>query len=500
MMIPSSQRYGSRTLRLVHSTIAQSSASYLTASTLLPQRAVRGCSSLLSVRKSTIGGLIVAHGVNRLAAAGLHTSTVNHKAKDYYQVLGVKKDASGKDIKKAYYQLAKKFHPDVNKEPEAAKKFQEVSEAYEILSDDGKRQQYDQFGVAHDFSGAGAPGAGQGGSYQGFHSTVDPEELFRRIFGSAFGGKGGKGGTRSGAFDFSDFDFGEQQHAGSNFGFAAAQEETMHLTFQEAARGVNKNIALNVVDTCAKCKGSKCEPNRTLVSCPHCNGTGMETFQQGMFLMRQTCRKCSGSGSFNKNPCIECEGKGNTVQRKTVTVPVPAGIEDGQTVRMTVGKREVYIHFKVSPSSQFRREGADVHTDVTISLAQAMLGGTVKVPGIYEDTNLQVPAGTSSHARLRLTGKGIKKLDARGHGDQYINFRIAIPKKLTETQRAIIQAWAEMETDTPGTVSGITQTTEGRREAKKAQEKEGTKGTVVDEGAEQKASGILGKIKRAIFG
>jgi len=235
----------------------------------------------------------------------------------------------------------------------------------------------------------------------------------------------------------------------------------MNLTFQEAARGVNKDITLNVVDSCPKCKGTACEPGRTKVSCPFCNGTGMETFQQGMFVMRQTCRHCKGTGSYNKNPCIECEGKGDTVQRRTVTVPVPAGVEDGQTVRMTVGKREVYIHFKVAPSSQFRREGADVYTDVSISLAQAVLGGTVRVPGIYEDTHLQIPVGTSSHARMRLTGKGVKKLEARGYGDQYINIRIAIPKNLNDRQLAVIQVWAELETDTPGTVNGIAQTTDG---------------------------------------
>ncbi|XP_022251474.1 protein tumorous imaginal discs, mitochondrial-like, partial [Limulus polyphemus] len=224
-------------------------------------------------------------------------------------------------------QLAKKYHPDTNKrDPEAAKKFQEVTNAYEVLSDDKKRKQYDQFGTTADFGSAGTTG------FHDFQSSIDPEELFRKIFGD-LGMK-----TR-----FSDFDFGEPQ-----FGFGNSQEVIMNLTFREASRGVNKDVIINVPDTCSKCNGSRCEPGTEAVKCPSCNGTGMETVSSGPFVMRTTCRSCHGTRMYIKFPCTNCEGKGTTIQRKTVTVPVPAGVEDGQTVRMQVGKKELFITFKVN--------------------------------------------------------------------------------------------------------------------------------------------------------
>lgn len=257
--------------------------------------------------------------------------------KDYYKILGVTKNASAKDIKKAYYQLAKKYHPDTNKnDPDSSKKFQEVSEAYEILSDDTKRREFDTFGQTTDQmnrKGHG-PSAGAGFNNQGFgqhwqyQSTVDPEELFRKIFGS--------GGFKN---DFNDF-------ADSHYGFGGAQEISLSLTFAQAARGVNKEILMNVVDTCPKCRGTRSEPGTQPGRCTYCNGSGMETITTGPFMMRSTCRYCSGTGQHNKYPCMECDGKGQNVQRRKVNVPVPAGVENGQTVRMQVGKREVFITFK----------------------------------------------------------------------------------------------------------------------------------------------------------
>ncbi|CDW57040.1 protein tumorous imaginal discs [Trichuris trichiura] len=370
--------------------------------------------------------------------------------KDYYEVLGIPRNASQKDIKKAYYQLAKKYHPDVNKnDPQAAKKFQEVSEAYEILSDEGKRQQYDHWettGAAGSAAGASGGGGHPGAQWQGFRASIDPEELFRRIFGDLNMGKSGSGFS---GWNFNDF-------AESQFGFDSAQE-------LKAAKGVTRNISVNVVDTCPKCSGKKTEPGYKMVSCPYCNGSGMETFSQGPFIMRQTCRRCFGTGQYNKTPCLECEGTGNTVQRKTVAVPVPAGIEDGQTLRIQVGKKEVFVTFKVSKSSTFRRDGADVHSDVTISLSQAVLGGTVRIKGVHEDVALQIPPGTASHSRLRLAGKGLKKVNSYGYGDHYVHVKIQVPKKLTDRQRALLTAYAEMESDTPGSVKGVTMTADGNK-------------------------------------
>ena len=195
--------------------------------------------------------------------------------------------------------------------------------------------------------------------------------------------------------------------------------------------------------------------------CPQCSGTGMETVSTGPFLMRSTCRRCHGKGFWNKHPCKECGGEGQTKQHHRVKVPVPAGIEDGQTVRMAVGSREVFITFSVAPSDYFRRQGADVHTDAKISLAQAALGGAIRVQGINEDLNVQIPSGTTSHTRIRMAGKGIKKVSGYGYGDHYLHIRIEPPKSLTEKQRALLQAYAEMEGDTPGTISGLTYTKQG---------------------------------------
>uniref|UniRef100_A0A1B6DYE1 Chaperone DnaJ C-terminal domain-containing protein n=1 Tax=Clastoptera arizonana TaxID=38151 RepID=A0A1B6DYE1_9HEMI len=191
-----------------------------------------------------------------------------------------------------------------------------------------------------------------------------------------------------------------------------------------------------------------------------------------------------------KFPCIDCEGKGSNVQRKKVTVPVPPGVEDGQTVRMPVGSKEIFITFRVDKSNYFRRDGADVHTDAEISLSQAVLGGTIRIQGIYEDHTVLISPGTSSHTRIRLSNKGIKKVNVGGSGDHYVHLKIVIPKVLNEKQKALIQAYAELEDDTPGIIHGL------------ALKKDGPP---IDEqplaGSEEKSSpGFLNKIKRAIFG
>ncbi|GAB0086175.1 Protein tumorous imaginal discs, mitochondrial [Sergentomyia squamirostris] len=278
-----------------------------------------------------LAGKRVPKGIAPGAGRGFHTSHQLMKT-NYYEVLGVAKGSSAKDIKKAYYELAKKYHPDTNKDdPNASKKFQEVSEAYEVLSDDTKRREYDTFGQTSEQMGReGTGGHGPQGFSQHwqFRSTIDPEELFRKIFG--------EGAFRAGHDDFAE----------SQFGFGAAQEIIMKLTFAQAARGVHKDIDVNVVDTCPKCRGSRCEPGTKPGRCQYCNGTGMETISTGPFVMRSTCRYCQGTRQYIKFPCNECDAKGQTVQRRRITVPVPAGVEDGQTVRMSVGNKELFITFR----------------------------------------------------------------------------------------------------------------------------------------------------------
>lgn len=237
----------------------------------------------------------------------------------------------------------------------------------------------------------------------------------------------------------------------------------MDITFEESARGVSKELMVTLLDNCPRCKGSGNAPGTRPDRCTQCHGTGMETVSTGPFMMRTTCRKCHGKGNFNRNPCGECKGSGQVKGKQKVIVPVPPGIENGQTVRMPVGKREIFITFRVAKSNYFRRQGADVHTDANISIAQAALGGTIRVKGVHEDLNVQIQPGTGSHTRLKLAGKGIQKVSGYGFGDHYIHIKVQIPKVLDAKKKAILQAYAETEMDTPGTVNGFTYDKKGHK-------------------------------------
>ncbi|XP_077983594.1 dnaJ homolog subfamily A member 3, mitochondrial-like isoform X2 [Glandiceps talaboti] len=403
-----------------------------------------------------------------LDGRSFHTSTTALQ-KDYYEILGVPKSASQKDIKKSYYQLAKKYHPDTNKgDKNASQKFADLAEAYEVLSDERKRHEYDTLGATgFGASAQGGPGAGPfgGGFNWQYQSTVNPEDLFRKIFGDA--------GIKSEFFDENMF----------RNSYRRVTDVMMDLTFSEACRGVNKDITVQVQDTCARCKGNKSEPGTKPVTCHHCNGTGMETINTGPFVMRSTCRKCRGQRVLVSSPCIVCRGKGEVLINKTVTVPVPAGVEDGQTVRMQVGREEIFVSFRVAKSRTFRRDGADVHSDVEVSFTQAALGGSIKLKGIYEEINLAVPPGTQSHSRIRLDNKGIARMSGYGYGDHYIHFRIRVPRTLTAKQKAILLAYAEEETGVTGTIEGISKTQDDSKIY-----------------GEEESEGILSKIKKAILG
>uniref|UniRef100_A0A2K5Z661 DnaJ heat shock protein family (Hsp40) member A3 n=1 Tax=Mandrillus leucophaeus TaxID=9568 RepID=A0A2K5Z661_MANLE len=324
-----------------------------------------------------------------ICTASFHTNAPLAK-EDYYQILGVPRNASQKEIKKAYYQLAKKYHPDTNQDdPKAKEKFSQLAEAYEVLSDEVKRKQYDAYGSAGFDSGA----SGSQHSYWKGGPTVDPEELFRKIFG-----------------EFSSSSFGDFQTV-----FDQPQEYIMELTFNQAAKGVNKEFTVNIMDTCERCDGKGNEPGTKVQHCHYCGGSGMETINTGPFVMRSTCRRCGGRGSIIITPCVVCRGVGQAKQKKRVMIPVPAGVEDGQTVRMPVGKREIFITFRV-----------DIHSDLFISIAQALLGGTARAQGLYETINVTV----------------------RG--------------RLTSRQQNLILSYAEDETDVEGTVNGVTLTSSGK--------------------------------------
>ncbi|XP_013414651.1 protein tumorous imaginal discs, mitochondrial-like [Lingula anatina] len=353
------------------------------------------------------------------------------------------------ELKQLKSKLAKKYHPDTNKgDKSSAKKFQEVAEAYEVLGDESKRKQYDTYGMSGGPGGGRGPGQGFQG-FEGYHSNVDPEDLFRKIFEDM--------GYKMGGFD--DY----QDFTSSPFGFRPAQEYTMNLTFEEAARGVNKDINVNTVEVCSTCNGSKAEPGSSPRRCHVCNGTGMETVTTGPFMMRSTCRTCRGTRMVIDKPCSACNGKGSVNMRKQVTVPVPAGVEDGQTVRMPVGQKEIFISFRVSKSQTFRRDGADVHSDTWISLSQAVLGGTVRIRGIYDSILLSIPEKTSSHTKIRLAGKGISRLNSYGYGDHYVHIKIKVPTKLTEEQKSLMLAFAETEDVGDGTINGVIHAKKGNK-------------------------------------
>lgn len=330
-----------------------------------PSLGARSPRALLTLRPGV--SLTGAKSYPFICTASFHTSAPLAK-EDYYQILGVPRNASQKDIKKAYYQLAKKYHPDTNKDdPKAKEKFSQLAEAYEVLSDEVKRKQYDAYGSAGFDPGAGSSGQ----SYWRGGPTVDPEELFRKIFG-----------------EFSSSSFGDFQGV-----FDQPQEYIMELTFNQAAKGVNKEFTVNIMDTCERCDGKGNEPGTKVQHCHYCGGSGMETINTGPFVMRSTCRRCSGRGSIITTPCVVCRGAGQAKQKKRVVIPVPAGVEDGQTVRMPVGKREIFVTFRVQKSPVFRRDGADIHSDLFISVAQAILGGTARAQGLYETINVTIPLG-----------------------------------------------------------------------------------------------------------
>ncbi|XP_077618884.1 dnaJ homolog subfamily A member 3, mitochondrial [Crocuta crocuta] len=370
-----------------------------------------------------------------VCTASFHTSSPLAK-EDYYQILGVPRNASQKEIKKAYYQLAKKYHPDTNKDdPKAKEKFSQLAEAYEVLSDEVKRRQYDTYGSA------GSDPGTSGQSYWKGGPTVDPEELFRKIFG-----------------EFSSSSFGDFQSV-----FTQPQEYIMELTFNQAAKGVNKEFTVNITDTCERCDGKGNEPGTKMQNCHYCGGSGMETINTGPFVMRSTCRRCGGRGSIITTPCVVCRGAGQAKQKKKVVIPVPAGVEDGQTVRMPVGKREIFITFRVQKSPVFRRDGADIHSDLFISIAQALLGGTARAQGLYETINVTIPPGIQTDQKIRMSGKGIPRINSYGYGDHYIHIKIRVPKRLTSRQQSLMLSYAEDETEVEGTVNGVTSTSAGGR-------------------------------------
>lgn len=352
--------------------------------------------------------------------------------KDYYKVLGVKKGESSGDIKKAYYQLAKKYHPDTNKEDGAAERFQEIQEAYEVLSDDKKRSAYDQYGQT-DFNGAGGgPGGGNPFGGRDPFGNVNVDDIFKQFFGERAGG-------------FTGFEGGASR----------SQEYVLNISFMDAVKGNTKSVKVSMETLCLRCNGKKAEPGSSLEECRKCNGTGEMRTSTGFFNMRQTCSKCQGHGVTISDPCRQCRGKGSVIENQKIEVPIPAGIEDGQTVRVPVQYGELFVTFKVAPSKIFSRSGADVASDALISFAQGILGGRIRTAGLDGDIDLTIPPGTQSHQQLRLIGKGIRRLNGKGRGDHYVNIKVHLPKFVTNQQRQLIEEFAKLDTSISGSVNGV---------------------------------------------
>lgn len=343
---------------------------------------------------------------------------------DYYDVLGLQKGASDSEIKRAYRKLAKQYHPDVNKDPQAEERFKEINEAYGVLSDPQKKATYDQFGHA------GMDGAGFGG--QGFGGFED----FGDIFGSFFGG--GFGGGRS-----------SRQSNGPRKGNDRFMQ--MRIDFMDAIFGKEEEISIEVDEQCSACAGSGAYSKSDVKTCSTCHGTGKVTTQQrtpfGVFQSQSVCPTCHGNGTVITKKCDKCHGRGYEHKRIKLNIKIPAGIQSGQQVRVAnKGERgihggpngDLYIEMIVSPHKVFQREGNDIHIRVPISAIDATLGCKVDVPTVYGDISLTIPAGTQYGQQFRLKGKGVKSL--RGsQGDQYVEVQIEIPTKISHEERELYE-------------------------------------------------------------
>ena len=346
--------------------------------------------------------------------------------RDYYEILGVEKDASEADIKSAFRKLAKKYHPDLNKDdPQAAEKFKEAQEAYEVLSDEQKRAQYDRFGHA---GVSGSAGAGMGGfsSYGAGFDGVDLGDIFDSFFGGAFGGFGGSGRTTN------------RKTRGSDI------LKKVNLTFEEAVYGTEKEFNLDVVEDCPECDGKGGKGEQT---CPTCHGSGTVTSEQhtilGSFLSKTTCPDCHGEGHTYKK---KCEGKIRT--NKTIKVTVPAGIDNGGRRKIS-GKGapgsnggpngDLYLEFYVKDHEYYKRDGNDIYLEIPLTITEAVLGCKKIIPTLYGNVSLNIPSGINNLDKQRIKGKGIKNESTGQTGNMYLIFKVLTPKKLSREQKKLFE-------------------------------------------------------------
>lgn len=348
--------------------------------------------------------------------------------RDYYEVLGIDKSASKDEIKKAYRKLARKYHPDVNKEAGAADKFKEVKEAYEVLNDDQKRAQYDQFGHA------GASGQGFGG----FGGGAQDFGGFGDIFDMFFGGGGRRRDPNA-----------PQQGADLQY--------TMVLDFEEAIFGKETDIRIPKEEQCDTCHGSGAKPGTKPKTCTHCNGSGQLNMEQntpfGRVVNRRVCHYCDGTGKIIPEKCNTCGGTGRVKEHKKIHISIPAGIDEGQQIRVT-GKGEaginggppgdLFVVIQVRDHDFFERDGDHIYCEVPLTFAQAALGDEIEVPTVHGKVMLKIPAGTQTGKIFRLKGKGVPNVRGYGHGDQHIKIKVITPTKLSDRQKELLREFNEL--------------------------------------------------------
>ena len=354
--------------------------------------------------------------------------------RDYYEVLGVAKDASEEDMKKSYRKLAMKYHPDRNPDnKEAEEKFKEAKEAYEMLSDANKRAAYDRFGHAGvDPSMGAGPGAG-GPGMGGF------ADAFGDIFEGIFGGGGGRGG-RSNVYRGSDLRY------------------NLEITLEQAARGYETKIRIPSVEECETCHGSGAKPGTSTKQCPTCSGQGQVRVQQGFFSIQQTCPRCHGTGKIIPEPCKTCDGAGRVKRQKTLSVKIPSGVDEGDRIRLT-GEGEpgmnggppgdLYVQMSIKAHPVFQREADDLHCEMPISFATAALGGEIEIPTLDGAAQIKIPAETQSGRTFRLRGKGIKGVRSSVPGDLYCHVVIETPVNLTGRQKELLREFEDINLKEP---------------------------------------------------
>ena len=347
--------------------------------------------------------------------------------RDFYEILGVNKDANDDEIKKAYRKLAMKFHPDRNPDnPKAEEHFKEAKEAYEMLSDASKRSAYDQYGHAGVDQQSGMGGAGGFGG--GF------ADAFGDIFGDIFGGAGGGRGGRSNVYRGADLRY------------------NLEISLEEAARGTETKIRIPTMAECDTCHGSGAKAGSRPETCPTCAGHGQVRMQQGFFSIQQACPKCHGSGKVIAHPCPTCQGSGRVKQYKTLAVKIPSGVDEGDRIRLS-GEGEagvnggppgdLYVVIQIKPHSVFQRDHNDLHCEMPISFTTAALGGEIEIPTLDGHAKIKIPAETQSGKVFRLRGKGIKGVRSNAHGDLMCHMVVETPVSLTERQKELLR---ELET------------------------------------------------------